>query len=97
METKEMRLIDISKFPLLPNRLEGVISEYERGYLDAQANMNALPTVDAVEVVRCKNCESYDASGCYEGFGWCFLHEKGKMDNDYCSCGAKMDGDGNDQ
>ena len=55
------------------------------------------PTVDAVEVVRCKNCESYDISGCYEGFGWCFLHDKGKTDNDYCSCGAKMDGDGNDQ
>ena len=53
------------------------------------------PKVDAVEVVRCKNCESYDISGCYEGFGWCFLHDKGKTDNDYCSCGAKMDGDGN--
>lgn len=59
----EKRLVDINKFPLLPSRLEGDMSEYERGYLDAQANMNLLPTVDAVEVVhgwwedgRCSNC-----------------------------------------
>ena len=44
----KMRLVDINYFPLLPSRLDGDISEYERGYLDAQSNMNMLPTVGAI-------------------------------------------------
>ena len=44
----EKRMVDINKFPLLPSRLDGDMSEYERGYLDAQANLNLLPIVDAI-------------------------------------------------
>ena len=47
-----MRLIDIDIFPLLPNKLDGDESEYERGYHDATDNLKALPLVDAVPVVR---------------------------------------------
>lgn len=50
----EKRLVDIGSFPLLPTKLEGDLSEYERGYLDAQENMNCLPTVDAVELPQGK-------------------------------------------
>ena len=32
-----------------------------------------LPTVDAVEVVRCKDCKHYDNS---EGICWCHLNSK---------------------
>ena len=46
-----MRLIDLDSFPMLPNKLEGDYTEYERGYIDAQRNMCSLPTIDAVEVV----------------------------------------------
>ena len=35
--------------------------------------INEQPTVDAVEVVRCKDCKHYDNS---EGIQWCHLNSK---------------------
>lgn len=44
------------------------------------------PTIDAVPVVRCKDCFLYGECEDAEWFG----------DNGYCSCGALMDKDGDD-
>ena len=66
------------------------------GYVDAFQIANA-PTVDAVEVVRCKDCK-------HRGTDYCIFHIKGepadeellrKLDNDFCSYGERKDGDGN--
>ena len=58
------------------------------------------PTVDAVPVVRCKDCKhlAYGCQ-CYHPLGatlgnHCFLLVDG--DDDYCSCGERKGGDGND-
>ena len=54
-------------------------------------------TVDAVEVVRCRDCK-------HRGTDYCIFHIKGepadeellrKLDNDFCSYGERMDGDWN--
>ena len=54
------------------------------------------PTVDAVEVVRCKDCK-------HRGTDYCIFHIKGepadeellrKLDNDFCSYGERNGGDG---
>lgn len=64
-----MRLKDIDKFPLLPNKLDGDESEYERGYHDATANLNALPTIDPeslrpkgkwIDGMKCSECGQVD-------------------------------------
>ena len=56
-----------------------------------------VPTVDAVEVVRCRDCK-------HRGTDYCIFHIKGepadeellrKLDNDFCSYGERKDGDGN--
>lgn len=56
-----------------------------------------FPTVDAVEVVRCKDCKHYDNS---EGICWCHLNSKfypGGFDwhsfpkDGYCSYGERKD------
>jgi hypothetical protein len=53
------------------------------------------PTVDAVEVVRCKDCKWYNRNeDIMPQSGSCEFHEMVKMDWDFCSR-AKMDGDGN--
>lgn len=52
-------------------------------------------TVDAVEVVRCKDCGAYDTRGCADGFGWCMQCDKGMMDNDFCSHGGRRNNEGN--
>lgn len=41
--------------------------------------------IDAVPVVRCKNCKHYNTIGCSKGFGWCEKIDRGTSDNFYCA------------
>lgn len=59
--------------------------------------LDKSPTVDAVEVVRCKDCKHYDNS---EGIQWCHLNSKfAKHGTDwhsfpedgFCSYGERKD------
>ena len=59
--------------------------------------INQFPAVDAVEVVRCKNCRKrhtwecamhYESEDGNEQYGW-------ENDNDFCSWGERKDGDRN--
>lgn len=51
-----------------------------------EATINNAPTIDAVPVVRCRECK-YNRN--------CFIKEmiiaETKQDNPYCSCSAKME------
>lgn len=62
-----------------------------------KTDIDTAPTVDAVEVVRCRDCK-------HRGTDYCIFHIKGepadeellrKLDNDFCSYGERMDGDWN--
>ena len=96
----EKRLIDVNR---LKGALREVIIEEKQqnndttflsqiGYL-----LDACPTVDAVEVVRCKDCVHW----CYtmDGFGACTnrrFHLDGYADpsmnaDDFCSCGERKE------
>ena len=49
--------------------------------------INDAPTVDAVEVVRCKDCEYWECNDCKnDNHGYCPISE-----NDYCSRGERKD------
>lgn len=72
-----MRLIDVDAF----------MEEHKHHWDCLSANdmywkeqlVNRTPTIDAVEVVRCKDCTEYDLCGF-----------KGKDNgNGFCSCGVK--------
>ena len=56
--------------------------------------INEMPIVDAVEVIRCKNCK-------HRGTDDCIFHIKGEpadeellreLDNDFCSYGERKEG-----
>jgi hypothetical protein len=49
------------------------------------------PTIDAVPMVRCKECEHYNTTGCSVGFGWCESMDRGASDDFYCANGVKME------
>ncbi len=60
----------------------------------------ALPTVDAVPVVRCKNCRNHRElnrkdrleSGYAEGVLWCMNRSDGVWPDDFCSYGEPKEG-----
>ena len=47
-----------------------------------------IPTVDAVPVVRCRDCRSYNKPRT----GWCEVHLDREHPDDYCSYGKRKDG-----
>ena len=47
--------------------------------------IESMPTVDAVEVVRCNMCAHYET----EIVGYCHRYCRGMRSDDYCSRGVK--------
>ena len=84
--SNEKRLIDVNDIYSLFNQ-NGIARLHV-------ADIDTIPRVDAVEVVRCKNCK-------HRGTDDCIFHIKGepadeelllKFDNDFCSYGERKEG-----
>lgn len=73
----------------------------ETVYGDLLEALNNAPTVDAVEVVRCKDCKHRGIAGecpmCYtedaydEDYGYDYWDVDKTVDEGFCHCGEKMD------
>lgn len=90
-----MRLIDADAFEvmLLPDESE----EFALGVQYAMELLDKSPTVDAVEVVRCKDCKHWlkDFAGCTEFVGRCEWANYAVGATGYCVYGErKVKGDG---
>ena len=97
-----MRLIDVDELRAIHSMGEDCIDchqnvrhcQYDRNYtkMDFCGWLDDAPTVDAVPVVRCKDCIRYRPNG--EVWGHCTVSGIGKMRRkDYCSYGVRKDGD----
>ena len=99
----EKRLIDANAL------IKEANAEGAYGYVDAKQIADA-PTVDAVEVLRCRECKYWgDEDGKLQRldgvlFARCKVHNyliDGRhtgwcpTENDFCSCGERKDGNGN--
>ena len=67
--------------------------EQNEAYMDAEI-LRAIPTVDAVPVVRCKDCKyayinSYSAAS---GNAFCSTSANVTQQDDFCSYGERRDG-----
>lgn len=60
----------------------------ERELLDAICDS---PTIDAIPVVRCRDCVHYNTTGYGAGLGWCegAVVSTGVWDNFYCADGER--------
>ena len=78
--TNEKRLIDAN----------ALIAEYDRVHIGepgkARKLMEDAPTVDAVEVVRCRDCKYHEDTNVI-GFEHCCLYDLTMRHNDFCSYG----------
>lgn len=82
-----MRLIDadelIKKYTMATKSYQGGIMERPVILLESVKN---APTIDAVEVVRCKNCKEYEAYKDFDGHGFCKWYNRDNMhEEDFCS------------
>lgn len=68
--------------------LQSVCAELDGTGLDGLKN---APTVDAVPVVRCKDCTEYQQKSL-----WCHLHYMTMRPTDFCNYGERKDGDADD-
>jgi hypothetical protein len=96
----EKRLIDANDVPELLEKefvrkwrlvLDGEtqLDNLAEGFFSAKSVIWAMPTVDAVEVVRCKDCK-WCSHNTPDGFHWCDEHERGSLcDDDFCSYGER--------
>ena len=65
---------------------------YEDGDMTCVRNLDAMPTVDAVPVVKCKECKHHEVfkNGVN---GWCNEHERPTDVTYFCADGERKDGD----
>ena len=101
----EKRLIDANELPL--GKFVEPRTEWHQGWNDAlDAAMLQAPTVDAVEVVRCKDCKHRGEDGCCpmcfeEEIEWdddgyteadYILHDR-TADDGFCDRGERIEGE----
>lgn len=59
---------------------------------DCILHIEEAPTVDAVPVVRCRDCAHYETAGCKKGYGWCnarVVDNIGVDDDYFCADGER--------
>ena len=83
-----MRLIDADKLKDI-KRLYHFREQYDDNLFNHI--INQLPTIDAVEVVRCKDCRmnAINIDGCYVTETWCYKFSYLVEDTDFCSYGER--------
>ena len=88
-----MRLIDAEKLPLEPKEANQFIPyEYASGWNDMLLNVLKAEQIDAVPVVRCKNCIHQTHDG--NGFPYCLKLEMylNKELDFFCLYGEREEG-----
>ena len=101
-----MRLIDADKLIALWYEINDIDKDDRGarfvGYTEIERMINSIPTIDAVEVVRCKDCKYFEPDlipiPYFEGDGACF-HEHWTLEDvgfevkeiDFCSYGERKE------
>lgn len=74
---------------------QGVCTTWANAYSECADMVEDLPSADAVEIVRCKDCKYFDSGTDEDGklffkcLGWVY---GGTSEDDFCSHGERKDG-----
>ena len=82
-------LIPIMKYATTDNEI-GVFP-IRIGFDAIKGVIDDAPTIDAVKVVRCKDCRHYSVEGETTRFGWCGYWNKPTDEMRYCSDGERRE------
>ena len=69
--------------------IDGALEHMVRASAMAVEMIRDAQTVDAVPVVRCKDCKQWDEEGSYMGRGWCGYQMKSTGPRYFCADGEK--------
>ena len=83
-----MRLIDADMLIQKRNHAKAYAPDM---YVIGQGYVMDALTIDAVQVVRCSECNHYNKTGCSAGFGWCENMDRGTCDEFYCASGKRLE------
>ena len=66
---------------------------YEDGNDTLVRNLDDMPTIDAVEVVRCGECIHHEEprDTFLKAFVWCNFYNTHKLKDGYCNCGERKE------
>ena len=92
----------MADYPISKEALQGILADmrnslgnrYTRIGVDlALLKLDGFPQMDAVQVVRCRECKHYkrDVQTKF-GFRWCYKWDNIVMDMDFCSYGERKEG-----
>ena len=88
-----MRLIDAGKLRAeylgMPNCYNGFSDTYDKAMIVDM--VDEQPTIDAVPVVRCKDCTEFSDDDEEDGWGFCNNTGVGMERDGFCSCGERKD------
>lgn len=102
----QMRLIDADKMKYSIEKQVELIRLFDNDELTEYAEIIAngilqeldnVPTVDAVEVIRCKDCKRFDPDTGLIGLGICEIYEGVTAEYGFCHHGKRKDGDSDDE
>ena len=65
--------------------------EYKERWKNVTSDVKTMPTIDAVPVVRCRECIYCSWQG--DNLVYCDNFERDMMPDDFCSVGAKKEAD----
>lgn len=92
---KEVRLIDANTFDVTYNRNSEWTEDYSEGFDDGVlytlGKLDDAETIDAVQVVRCKDCKHCKSDDLGNLICGLTIYEIETSENDYCSCGERRD------
>lgn len=77
------------------NELVNRAQAAQAAFVEVALTVKAMPTVDAVEVVRCKDCK-HNSLNRKSGNAYCNLGIELYQLDDYCSCGERREDGGSD-
>lgn len=90
-----MRLIDADALEILEYLEEFPTGQLDKEWNDAVRCVNSYvanaPTIDAVPVVRCKDCKWCIAYAASPLIKWCNQHGTHFKNNDFCNYGERRD------
>ena len=87
-----MKLIDVDNF--LKQYSDQVCGDTIDA-IDLRLALLREPIVDAIPVVRCKDCKFYEPSPAGEEFGWCNYFDSRIANSHYCSYGERKENETN--